>query len=460
MFIYLFIVLPMHPKLRSRRPAPAEAFVKKSSSVHQSTDSIASKYRPHFADHISLLSESSEEPLEISTRFFLNFLLLASDATLASEVQSLGVIDRFFDLFLGCDFPFVTLNCAMILVELSYWFTLPISEDVGAGLAVRCSECFCQKNELLNESVMRIVGNFCLDYPWLANVMIEHDVLDNVLGAVVIDVRDIGSVVGDIGRTIWSIARNPFDPQYIAHVMNFVMVLLEYRFVDARVYGLRVLRELMGRNEGMEFPDGLRDAIISLSADKTRVVREMLVTVRAITDDEFLESLLTEDFLNNLALQVYYHPDDTGADIVKFMRFVLPITRPLIDDLIILFTFSALRSPSYRMIHHGLKLLVALCDGRPDFALDLAAAGICALLMPVLLQDADHTPARMAFDLLLVVGRTCEMQGIDLRTVPGFDDVATALTMIELQALPDDAARVKVTELQRYFYMDDLDGAS
>jgi hypothetical protein len=106
------------------------------------------------------------------------------------------------------------------------------------------------------------------------------------------------------------------------------------------------------------------------------------------------------------------------------------------------------------MTHHGLKLLDALCRSRPDFALDLAAAAICAFVTPVLLQNPERRPDVMAFDLLMAVGCTCELGGIDLRTIPGFGDAA-ALARIELNGLPDDAARVKITEFQARLYDDD-----
>jgi hypothetical protein len=370
---------------------------------------------------------------------------------LATELVELGIVDRIFDLFFTANSPEIVGHCATIIAEMSYWITLPVSEECGVRLVERCSECFDLEIESLNESLFHIAGHFCADYPPLGNHVLARGFLTDCFKALIITVNEIEAVVRNISWLAWIVAKTPFEAEYLPEIVEFVVLLLKYRFIDSRVYGLKILQELLRREPPIDLPPSILKRFLQFSADEPRVVREMMLTVKEIKNDEVFESLLTDDFLNNLSLQLYYHMDEVGAEVLKFMRFILPITRPIIDDLIIVFTYRALGSGTYRVIHQALKFLNALCDGHPTFALDLAAAGVCALVMPVLTNHSDETPAVRAFALLLAVASACELEGIDIASVPGRDDAAIALGQIPLEALPDDETRVQVSRLREYF---------
>jgi hypothetical protein len=302
------------------------------------------------------------------------------------------------------EWPEVVKHCATILVELSYWTKLDVSEELGDRLAERCVYYFSWGPEKLNGSVVTLIANLCVDYEPFSNLIISKDVFIEIIQCFLSDVKELSQFVTEMAAMSYAIVLNPIDEEYTGQILSFIQMLLTYRYVSSRVYGLMMIQTLLQHGIELTFAPEIVEIFVGFSGGEPRVLTELMRTLRVVKDEELLESILSRDFLNNLAIQIHKNPDDTGAEIIKFLRSVVHITHPDINDLTIVLTITAFHDAAFRFLHQGVKFFRDLCREDKEFTLALGGSGICAWAMPVLIDHAEEKVASYVFDIFLWPG--------------------------------------------------------
>jgi hypothetical protein len=74
--------------------------------------------------------------------------------------------------------------------------------------------------------------------------------------------------------------------------------------------------------------------------------------------------------------------------------------------------------------------------------------------MPVLIEHPEEKVVSYVFDIFLWLARACDVSGIDLATVPRYEDASAQLEAIDLDSVIDDEARAKLVEVRTHYSID------
>jgi hypothetical protein len=423
--------------------------------------SLLSRYQSQFDSHRDYLFGDDPALIQQGVAFFANFLLIAiSDVGERSQrfaelVEELQIRDRVIELFMEAEEPPIIEHCAVILDELMFASKWPIDESFGIPLAERIVHYFSYGIQSFNETLLTLIGNLCTEYPGMTKLLLNNDVFGEMYHFFMIEISDVEGFTELMGWTGWRIVSNPFDQPHFDQIATFTRELFMYKMECGYFWALKILQRLYDMDVDMDLPDRLIKIFIFLSASCPGILGELLKTLSKMKNDEFFEAILTNDFLNNLAIQIYRHPTKAAKPVFKFLRFILPVTRPVIGDIIIPIAFSAITHGSFETTHWGLKYLLACCQDNPTFTLDMAAAGGIAVLLKVV---EDHQAAKTtdyALDILLAFGRCCQVGGFDLRQMPNYSDMTAILAAADEEIEADSPFRVKLDELLGFYWSEE-----
>ena len=413
---------------------------------------LMGRYRAAFEENARLLASEDVDDLDRGTKLFLNYLLLAEDEGVWHVLMEMNVIQRFIELFMTHDTPLVCEACVSVLAELQYWKALPMNDDLASAIVARCIEFFDWGDQELNFSVLVFIQNLCADYPRFSNMFLDQALFVEYYHFFMIEMKRPQKFLEQLGVTSLAVVRNPFNPDNVGQVVCLVNQWLRYPYNVSIRYALKIVQVLTVR--GFQFPFQEDDFQLfegySASRDKMLLV-DTLKTLTCLKNDEFVERCLTDCFLDNLAIQIFQgRKDDVVVFIFKFMRYILPFTRPISSDLIVVVTCVSITKGRYDCVYYGLKFFRACCYGNDRFTLDLCNIGVCSLAAPSLTSLGQSKVGSVAADLLVLVGAACQKHSVDITAAFGYDHVIEALGDIDAASLTRDEA-AKLHDIEVYF---------
>ena len=415
---------------------------------------LMARYQAAFEENARLLASEEIDDLDRGIRLFLDYLLLAEDEGAWHVLMEMNVIQRFIELFMTHDTPLVCEACVSVLAELQYWKALPMNDDLASAIVARCIEFFDWGDQELNFSVLVFIQNLCADYPRFSNMFLDQALFVEYYHFFMIDMKRPEKFLDQLGVTSLAVVRNPFNPENVGQVVCLVNQWLKYPYNVSIRYALKIVQLLSVR--GFQFPFKEDDFQLfegySASRDKNLLV-DTLKTLTCLKNDEFVERCLTDCFLDNLAIQIYQgRKDDIVVYIFKFMKYILPFTRPIGSDLIVVVTCVSISKGRYSCMYYGLKFFRDCCYGNDKFTVDLCNIGVCSLAAPSLSSLGQSKIGSVAADLLVLIGAAFQKHGLDITAAFGYDQVIEAVGDIEAETLTrDDAA--KLHDIEVYFNM-------
>ena len=424
---------------------------------------ILQKYESNFNSIISYLYSSDEQTVVKGTRFLFNYLSLASDDELALNVLNLNVLDQLFTLFVSLKTPEITGEALSLLSTLTYWVDITVDESKLGLIADTCVGLFrCGKPDLF-EGLITFIGNFCFVNDGFSHEFMERSgLLDSDEMLLTIGLNDINYIMELISWMGLRIVSHPFDLKELYQVYIFVEKTFANRSAKCIVYSFKIIQVLLNNHVDFKFSDSLINYFILSTTSTSNVINELMNTLLCFPNQDLYPKIITEDFINNLSLQILRiqgkdtqrnnKSDLIGKYTFHFLNEIFPYYIPKIDNLILVAAIVCISDGSFDERMEALKYIYKLCKNDQEFTIEISAAG---LLIPIAcIIDSEISESSMiCLNILLMLGKICEKKAIDLTQCQGYELIAKVLD--KLLGIPEsDDMNEKIYELLNYYYIE------
>lgn len=424
--------------------------------TQKSQDHLIAHYRSHFQEKIENLLTDDPELQENSIKYFNEFLDLQSDSSLVEEIIHIGIIPRIIELFMNSEYPLVIDQCLQTLVIISYESKLPLNDDFFKDFAEKCIFYFTYGDQLINEHLLRLLGNLCLDYPFFGDMLIDLGVFLETAHFNMIDIEDDKSFNDLLGWFATNTIIYDISEENSLKALDFARMLIDYPYNDTKYYGIKMIHILIKRKLNFVLTDEDFQRIDALSAGPGKIVNELIATIQDVESIDIVKRLLSSELMINLSVQIMHRGDEVAESVLQFFYNISDLYFPKIDDPIIISAIEQIAVGSFKSRIAALHYIKRICPKDQELTIGISLNGVLLAISRVLDGDAIELVGP-GLEILILIGLTFERSSIDLSKVNGYDRIADHIKRLQEIEMPSEIQK-NLQLLENYYYeIDDIE---